>query len=88
MRDLPEVLNWRRLNNLISLSGQPTEAQLSQIKELGHSVRIAINPVAEREFRPWVNFFAELTSYETEGELPSSLTVVLDLTRRISSRIT
>jgi protein tyrosine phosphatase (PTP) superfamily phosphohydrolase (DUF442 family) len=44
MRDLPEVLNWRRLNNLITLSGQPTESQLSQIKELGVTHIINLGP--------------------------------------------
>jgi uncharacterized protein (TIGR01244 family) len=42
--DLPEILNWRRFNNCISLSGQPTEAQLSQIKELGVTHIINLGP--------------------------------------------
>jgi protein tyrosine phosphatase (PTP) superfamily phosphohydrolase (DUF442 family) len=44
MRDLPDVLNWRRLNDRISLSGQPTEVQLSQIKELGVTQIINLGP--------------------------------------------
>jgi protein tyrosine phosphatase (PTP) superfamily phosphohydrolase (DUF442 family) len=42
--DLPEVLNWRRLNANISLSGQPTEAQLSQIRDLGVTRIINLGP--------------------------------------------
>ncbi len=44
MHDLPEVLNWRRLNSDITLSGQPTEAQLSEIKELGVTHIINLGP--------------------------------------------
>jgi protein tyrosine phosphatase (PTP) superfamily phosphohydrolase (DUF442 family) len=44
VRDLPEILNWRRLNNDISLSGQPTEEQLSDIKELGVTRIINLGP--------------------------------------------
>ena len=35
MRDIPEILNWRRWNDNISLSGQPTEDQLAEWKEAG-----------------------------------------------------
>lgn len=43
MRDLTEILNWRRLNGSISLSGQPTEAQFGQIAESGvtHVINLA-----------------------------------------------
>jgi protein tyrosine phosphatase (PTP) superfamily phosphohydrolase (DUF442 family) len=44
VRDLPEVLNWRRLNRTITLSGQPTEAQLSEIKGLGVTQIINLGP--------------------------------------------
>ncbi len=44
MRELPEVLNWRRLNASITLSGQPTEVQLAQIKELGVTHVINLGP--------------------------------------------
>jgi len=44
MRDLPEVKNWRRLNQNITLSGQPTEGQLSQIKESGVTHIINLGP--------------------------------------------
>ncbi|MFN5995858.1 MAG: protein tyrosine phosphatase family protein [Paracoccaceae bacterium] len=44
MRDLPEVLNWRRLNSRITLSGQPTEAQLSKIKDMGVTQIINLGP--------------------------------------------
>jgi protein tyrosine phosphatase (PTP) superfamily phosphohydrolase (DUF442 family) len=44
MRDLPDILNWRRLSNTVSLSGQPTEEQLSRIKELGVTHIINLGP--------------------------------------------
>jgi protein tyrosine phosphatase (PTP) superfamily phosphohydrolase (DUF442 family) len=44
LQDLPDVLNWRRLNNKISLSGQPTEAQLAEISKLGVSTIINLGP--------------------------------------------
>ncbi len=44
VRDLPEVLNWRRLNSGISLSGQPTEAQLALIQGLCVSHVINLEP--------------------------------------------
>ncbi|MGL5011016.1 MAG: protein tyrosine phosphatase family protein [Paracoccaceae bacterium] len=44
MRELPEVLNWRRLNSSITLSGQPTEAQLAKIRELGVTHIINLGP--------------------------------------------
>ncbi len=44
MRDLPEVLNWRRLNDRITLSGQPTEAQLAEIRNLGVTHIVNLGP--------------------------------------------
>jgi len=44
MRDLPEVLNWRRLNDRITLSGQPTEEQLAEIRDLGVTHVINLGP--------------------------------------------
>ena len=44
INDLPEIINWRRLNHRITLSGQPAEEQLSQIKELGITVIINLGP--------------------------------------------
>ena len=44
MHDLPKVLNWRRLNKRITLSGQPTEAQLSKIKDIGATQIINLGP--------------------------------------------
>ncbi len=44
MRDLPDILNWRRLNERISLSGQPTEAQLADIRDLGVTHVINLGP--------------------------------------------
>ena len=44
MHDLPHILNWRRLNDNITLSGQPTEEQLGEIKALGVSHIINLGP--------------------------------------------
>jgi len=44
MNTLPEVINWRRLNSRITLSGQPTEEQLSDIKNLGVTHVINLGP--------------------------------------------
>ena len=41
MTDLPNVINWRRLSDRLTTSGQPTEAQLAEIKALG--VRDVVN---------------------------------------------
>jgi uncharacterized protein (TIGR01244 family) len=52
MRDLPEVLNWRRLNPDITLSGQPTEAQLSEIAALGVTQIINLGPHSNKGALP------------------------------------
>lgn len=52
MRDLPEVLNWRRLNSRITLSGQPTEEQLSDIKGLGVTHVINLGPHSNKGSLP------------------------------------
>lgn len=44
MRDLPNVLNWRRLDDRITLSGQPTEEQLADIRDLGVTHVINLGP--------------------------------------------
>lgn len=44
MKDLPKILNWRRINNRITTSGQPTEAQLEEIRNLGVSHIINLGP--------------------------------------------
>ncbi len=44
MRDLPDVLNWRRLDDRITLSGQPTEEQLADIRDLGVTHVINLGP--------------------------------------------
>jgi protein tyrosine phosphatase (PTP) superfamily phosphohydrolase (DUF442 family) len=44
MDDLPEVLNWRRLNSRVTLSGQPTEAQLAKIRDMGVTRIINLGP--------------------------------------------
>lgn len=43
-RDLTEIINWRRLSEKITLSGQPTEEQLASIKELGVTHIINLGP--------------------------------------------
>ena len=44
MRELPDIINWRRLDDRITLSGQPTEAQLVDIKNLGVTHVINLGP--------------------------------------------
>ncbi len=44
MKDLPDVLNWRRLNDKITLSGQPSESQLAEIRDLGVTHVINLGP--------------------------------------------
>ncbi len=44
MKDLPDVINWRRLDDKLTLSGQPTEGQLHQIKDLGVTHIINLGP--------------------------------------------
>ncbi|WP_317057347.1 protein tyrosine phosphatase family protein [Roseovarius rhodophyticola] len=44
MTDLPHILNWRRLNDRITTSGQPSEAQLAEIKGLGVTHVINLGP--------------------------------------------
>lgn len=44
MQDLPHVLNWRRLDDKITLSGQPTEDQLAEIKAFGITHIINLGP--------------------------------------------
>ncbi|MBD3665284.1 protein tyrosine phosphatase family protein [Sulfitobacter aestuariivivens] len=41
MTERPDILNWRRWNDQITLSGQPTESQLAALQEDG--VRVVIN---------------------------------------------
>jgi uncharacterized protein (TIGR01244 family) len=41
MRDPEEIYNWRRLDDRLTTSGQPTEAQLAEIQALG--VRHVVN---------------------------------------------
>lgn len=44
MRDLPHILNWRRLDDTITTSGQPTEDQLADIKGLSVTHIINLGP--------------------------------------------
>ncbi len=44
MGELPDIINWRRRDGRITLSGQPTEAQLAQIKATGVTHVINLGP--------------------------------------------
>ncbi len=44
MQELPEILNWRRLSNSVTTSGQPTEEQLGDIKKLGVTHIVNLGP--------------------------------------------
>jgi len=44
MRELPDVINWRRLSDRITTSGQPTETQLAGVKALGITQVINLGP--------------------------------------------
>ncbi|APX10404.1 protein tyrosine phosphatase family protein [Tateyamaria omphalii] len=47
MNDLPDILNWRRINARLTTSGQPTERQLADIRALGvtHIVNLGLHHV-------------------------------------------
>ena len=44
MTELTEIINWRRLSDKITLSGQPSEDQLVDIKSLGVTHIINLGP--------------------------------------------
>ncbi|MFK7750917.1 MAG: protein tyrosine phosphatase family protein [Sedimentitalea sp.] len=44
MRDLPDVINWRRISDEITTSGQPSETQLSEIQALGVTHILNLGP--------------------------------------------
>ncbi|MEM1419008.1 MAG: protein tyrosine phosphatase family protein [Pseudomonadota bacterium] len=44
MTDLPHILNWRRINDRITTSGQPSEAELAEIQKLGVTHVINLGP--------------------------------------------
>lgn len=44
MTDLPHILNWRRLSDRITTSGQPSEDQLADIKALGVTHVVNLGP--------------------------------------------
>jgi protein tyrosine phosphatase (PTP) superfamily phosphohydrolase (DUF442 family) len=44
MTDLPHILNWRRINDRITTSGQPTEQQLAEIRDHGVTHIINLGP--------------------------------------------
>ncbi|MEM9716982.1 MAG: protein tyrosine phosphatase family protein [Pseudomonadota bacterium] len=44
MSELTHVLNWRRLNDRITLSGQPTEEQLAELADTGVTHIINLGP--------------------------------------------
>ena len=47
-RDLPDILNWRRVATDITSSGQPTEAQLAELRDSGVSHVINLGPHTNR----------------------------------------
>ncbi len=49
MKDLDEILNWRRLDENVTTSGQPTLAQLSKIRDLGISHIINLGPHSSKD---------------------------------------
>ncbi len=44
MGDPTDILNWRRVNDRITASGQPTEAQLAEIRDLGVTHIVNLGP--------------------------------------------
>jgi protein tyrosine phosphatase (PTP) superfamily phosphohydrolase (DUF442 family) len=52
LQGLPNILNWRRLDGRITLSGQPTEAQLSLIRDLGATTIINLGPHSNKGALP------------------------------------
>lgn len=52
MRDLPDIINWRRLSDNITTSGQPTEEQLADIKSLGVSHIVNLGPHSNKGALP------------------------------------
>ncbi|MEM7087995.1 MAG: protein tyrosine phosphatase family protein [Pseudomonadota bacterium] len=44
MTDLPHILNWRRINDRITTSGQPNEDQLAEIRGLGVTHVVNLGP--------------------------------------------
>ena len=44
MTELPDIINWRRRDSRITLSGQPTEAQFEDIRNLGVARVINLGP--------------------------------------------
>ncbi|WP_147107812.1 protein tyrosine phosphatase family protein [Tateyamaria sp. syn59] len=44
MTDLTHILNWRRINDRLTTSGQPTELQLADIRELGVTHIVNLGP--------------------------------------------
>lgn len=44
MTDLPHILNWRRISPRITTSGQPSEDELAEIRDLGVTHIINLGP--------------------------------------------
>ncbi|MEO0976772.1 MAG: hypothetical protein AAFY24_05920 [Pseudomonadota bacterium] len=44
MRDLPRILNWRRLTGRITTSGQPSKAEFSETGTLGVTHIVNLGP--------------------------------------------
>ena len=52
MTDLPHILNWRRWSDAITLSGQPTEDQLREIRDAGVTHVINLGPHSNKGALP------------------------------------
>lgn len=52
MSDLTEILNWRRLDDRITLSGQPTEDQLARLRDLGVACIVNLGPHDSKDALP------------------------------------
>ena len=44
MKDLPSILNWRRINARLTTSGQPTETQMAELETLGVTHIVNLGP--------------------------------------------
>lgn len=50
--DLPEILNWRRIDDLLTTSGQPSAEQFEQIKAIGITAIINLAPADSKDALP------------------------------------
>lgn len=76
MKDLPEILNWRRVNADITTSGQPTEEQLAEIRDTGVTHIVNLGPhhnkgALEDEARSVASLGMEYIYLPVEFEAPT-----------------